>query len=656
MKTIRYYIVLLFIAILSQPMLAQLRLPGIFSDGMVMQRFAPVPVWGWGKAGEKVKVTIADKAKTVKVGKDGKWNVSMPELPAGGPYRLTVTEKGKNPQTLALDLFIGDVFLFSGQSNQELPIRRCMDNKTVAETAKVYTNDNIHYLKLPHQFDFATPKDDCNAPKWVTINPQTAAEIAAVSYFVGKEIQEYAKVPVGIINSSVGGTRVEAWMSYANLSQFPEYKEILKDRKYHQKNWVDSVRNTENEAIRAWNARREQSDTILSRWQKPGYDFSSWKPVDIFSQFFTKGKPHGTYWFRTTFHLSKADVEANKGVKALIRLGAMKDADVTFVNRKRVGNTTYEFPPRKYSFDSSILHEGENEVVVQLVAEKGLPNFTKGKLYQLELKDTTILLADGWQMAVGANMEPCPPSTYFVDTPVGLYNAMIHPLGQLYIRGMVWYQGEANTGRPFHYQEYLTAMIDEWHTQFPTIRQSKSPWPSVIVQLAGFMGRHDKMIKSGWCDLRAQQFAICHPALTSSLKPADNAVFATALDCGEANDIHPQSKPVVGHRIALQLMKHVYGENVVSEGPVPVRCERKDGKIVITFSAETGKLRPFDDGIAHTSGDYELTVDVKAMENAKSSTYGISGSTFCYAHDEFPLCTIYNEDGIASGAFNINME
>lgn len=656
MKTIRYYIVLLFIAILSQPMLAQLRLPGIFSDGMVMQRFAPVPVWGWGKAGEKVKVTIGDKAKTVKVGKDGKWNVSMPELPAGGPYRLTVTEKGNNPQTLAIDLFIGDVFLFSGQSNQELPIRRCMDNKTVAETAKVYTNDNIHYLKLPHQFDFATPKDDCNAPKWVTINPQTAAEIAAVSYFVGKEIQEYAKVPVGIINSSVGGTRVEAWMSYANLSQFPEYKEILKDRKYHQKNWVDSVRNTENEAIRAWNARREQSDTILSRWQKPGYDFSSWKPVDIFSQFFTKGKPHGTYWFRTTFHLSKADVEANKGVKALIRLGAMKDADVTFVNRKRVGNTTYEFPPRKYSFDSSILHEGENEVVVQLVAEKGLPNFTKGKLYQLELKDTTILLADGWQMAVGANTEPCPPSTYFVDTPVGLYNAMIHPLGQLYIRGMVWYQGEANTGRPFHYQEYLTAMIDEWHTQFPTIRQSKSPWPSVIVQLAGFMGRHDKMIKSGWCDLRAQQFAICHPALTSSLKPADNAVFATALDCGEANDIHPQSKPVVGHRIALQLMKHVYGENVVSEGPVPVRCERKDGKIVITFSAETGKLRPFDDGIAHTSGDYELTVDVKAMENAKSSTYGISGSTFCYAHDEFPLCTIYNEHGIASGAFNINME
>ena len=656
MKTIRYYIVLLFIAILSQPMLAQLRLPGIFSDGMVMQRFAPVPVWGWGKAGEKVKVTIGDKAKTVKVGKDGKWNVSMPELPAGGPYRLTVTEKGKNPQTLAIDLFIGDVFLFSGQSNQELPIRRCMDNKTVAETAKVYTNDNIHYLKLPHQFDFATPKDDCNAPKWVTINPQTAAEIAAVSYFVGKEIQEYAKVPVGIINSSVGGTRVEAWMSYANLSQFPEYKEILKDRKYHQKNWVDSVRNAETEAIRAWNARREQSDTILSRWQKPGYDFSSWKPVDIFSQFFTKGKPHGTYWFRTTFHLSKADVEANKGVKALIRLGAMKDADVTFVNRKRVGNTTYEFPPRKYSFDSSILHEGENEVVVQLVAEKGLPNFTKGKLYQLELKDTTILLADGWQMAVGANTEPCPPSTYFVDTPVGLYNAMIHPLGQLYIRGMVWYQGEANAGRPFHYQEYLTAMIDEWHTQFPTIRQSKSPWPSVIVQLAGFMGRHDKMIKSGWCDLRAQQFAICHPALTSSLKPADNAVFATALDCGEANDIHPQSKPVVGHRIALQLMKHVYGENVVSEGPVPVRCERKDGRIVITFSAETGKLRPFDDGIAHTSGDYELTVDVKAMENAKSSTYGISGSTFCYAHDEFPLCTIYNEDGIASGAFNINME
>lgn len=656
MRIIRLYITILFIAFLAQPVLAQLRLPAIFSDGMVMQRFAPIPVWGWGTPGERVKVTLGDKSKSVKVDKNGRWKIAMPELPAGGPYKLSVTEKDKNAKSLAINIFIGDVFLFSGQSNQELPIRRCMDNKTVAETAKTYTNDNLHYLKLPHQFDFATPKEDCQAPKWVTINPKTAGEIAAVSYFVGKEIQEYAKIPVGIINSSVGGTRVEAWMSYATLNQFPEYKEILKDKKYHQKNWVDSVRNAEEKAIKTWNERREQSDTVLNKWSKPGYDFSSWKPVDIFSAFFTKGKPHGTYWFRATFHLSKKNIEANKGMKPMLRLGAMKDADVTFVNRKKVGNTTYEFPPRKYSFDASLLHEGENEIMVQLVAEKGLPNFTKGKLYQLELNDTTIILTDGWQMAVGTNTEPCPPSTYFVDTPVGLYNAMIHPLGPLYIRGMVWFQGEANTGNPFHYKEYLQAMIDEWHTQFPTIKQSKTPWPSVIVQLAGFMRRHDKMIKSGWCDLRSQQFDICHPTLSSSSQPVNSAVFATALDCGESNDIHPQAKNIVGHRVALQLMKHSYGEKLVSEGPVPVKCERKGGTLVISFSEETGKLRPFDDGIAKTSGDYELTINVDALEKAKTSTYGINGNTFCYAHDEFPLCTIYNKEGIASGAFNIKIE
>lgn len=656
MKQIKFYFLILTLALVSQAALAQLRLPAIFSDGMVMQRFAPVPVWGWGNPGEKIKVTLGDKTRKVKVGKDGKWTVSMPELPAGGPYTLTVAETGKTPKTLTVNMYVGDVFLFSGQSNQELPIRRCMDNKTVAEVSKTYTNDNIHYLKLPHQFNFSEPKEDCMAAKWITINPQTAAEIAAVSYFVSKEIQEYAKVPVGIINSSVGGTRVEAWMSYDNLNQFPEYKEILKDRKFHQKNWVDSVRNAENNAIKAWNERREKNDSILHKWTNPDYDFSSWEPVDIFSRFYTKGKPHGSYWFRTTFRLSKDNVEANKGTKPLLRLGAMKDADVTYLNGKRVGNTTYEFPPRKYSFDASLLREGENEVMVQLVAEKGMPNFTKGKLYQLELSDTTIVLTDGWVMAVGANMEPCPPSTYFVDTPVGLYNAMIHPLGPLSIRGMVWYQGEANTGKPYHYKEYLQAMIDEWHRQFPTIKQSDKPWPSVIVQLAGFMGRHEKMIKSGWCDLRLQQFEACHPTVTSSLQSPNGAFLATALDCGEANDIHPQSKPTVAHRIALQLMKQVYGENIVSEGPVPVKCVKDDGKLILSFSKETGRLRSFDDGVAKVTGDYELTIDLQALQNAKTSTYGIEGNRFCYAHDEFPLCTIYNVEGIASGAFDINIE
>lgn len=649
-------ILVLALSLLTLPAMAKVKLPAIFSDGIVMQRFAPIPLWGWGNPGEKVKVTLGDKTKKVKVGKDGKWQITMPELPAGGPYRLSVAETNKTPMTVSLDLYVGDVFLMSGQSNQELPIRRCMDNKTVAEVSKSYTNSNIHYLKLPHQFNFADPKDDCIAPKWVTVNPQTAAEIAAVSYFFSKEMQEYLKVPVGIINSSVGGTRVEAWMSYNNLMQFPEYVDILKDRKFHQKNWVDSVRNAENEAIKAWNERREQNDTVLHKWTNPDYDFSSWEPVDIFSKFYTKGKPHGSYWFRTTFRLTKENLQANKDTKPLLRLGAMKDADVTYLNGKRVGNTTYEYPPRKYNFDASLLKEGDNEVMVQLVAEKGMPNFTKGKLYQLELKDTTIVLTDGWVMAVGANTEPCPPSTYFVDTPVGLYNAMIHPLGPLAIRGMVWYQGEANVGKPYHYKEYLQAMIDEWHKQFPTIKQAKQPWPSVIVQLAGFMGRHDKMIKSGWCDLRVQQFEACHPTTTASLNSPNGAFLATAIDCGEANDIHPQSKPTVGRRIALQMMKQVYGANVVSEGPVPVKCVRKGDSLVLTFSHETGKLKAFSDAVAKTTGDYEVTIDLAAIDSAKLSTYGVDGNKFCYAHDEFPLCTIYNVEGLAAAAFDIVIE
>lgn len=665
MKPLKSF-VLLLLCMFVQGAMAQLRLPAVFGDGMVMQRNMPVPVWGWATPGETVKVTLDKKAKSVKVAKDGTWKVSMPAMQPGGPYTLKVTAaKGNDAKTIAL--YVGDVFLFSGQSNQELPIRRCMDNNTIAAMARTYTNKDVHILKIPQQFNFTSPQDDCHGADWVTISPETAGNIAALSYLVGKELQEAAGVPVGIINSSVGGTRVEAWMSRDNLLQFPEYEKILAHKKFHQVNWADSIRKVENAAGAAWDKQLAEQDTVLNRWNTPGYDFSSWQPVNIFDDFYDRQQPNGSYWFRNTFSLAGAELKAADGkATALLRLGAMKDADEVFVNGKRVGNTTYQYPPRKYEFPVSLLREGENEVIIHLTSQGGTPNFTPQKFYQLEYSDRAILLDKGWTMAVGKLMPRRPSGTYFVDTPVGLYNAMIHPLGPLSIRAMVWYQGEANVGRPYHYKEYLQAMIDEWHMQFPTACLDKkkaaeqNPWPSVIVQLAGYMDRHQGTYNSGWCDVRDQQYDATERDPYARRRTPD-CYLATAIDCGEWNDIHPQAKDVISHRIALQLRRNVYGEDIVSEGPRPVRCVKDGDNLVVTFSETTGKLRPFNDGIAKTTGDYELTVNIAAAQKAKSSIYTVvdnadkSATLFRYAHDDYPQCTIYNTDHLPSPQFSIQV-
>lgn len=626
-------------------------MPQFFGNGMVLQREARMPIWGWAQPGSKLTVSITDparggkaiaKAKAITTA-DGEWKVYLPKQKAGGPYKLNVADG--NATKLSYEVYIGDVFLFSGQSNQELPIRRCMDK--VADLVKDYTNDHVHILKIPQQHYYSAPQKDCKGAPWVSISPETCSNIAALSYFVGRELQEQEGVHVGIINSSVGGTRVECWMSRETLSQFPEYDKELQHRKYFQKDWADSIARLERARSMQWERSMNAADTVMLRWNKPGYDFSAWQKTNIFTDW-TKlsadKRPHGSYWFRQTVSLPASQA----GKEATLRIGAMKDADSVFVNGTFVGNTTYEYPPRIYKVPAGILREGENSIVVRLMAQKGRPNFTKGKLYQLEVGNDIYTLPEEWLMACGTKMDPQPGSTYFVDTPTGLFNAMINPYQDLAIRGAVWYQGESNLGNSKRYSTYLEALIAQWRSQFtmPKINKSKEI-PFVIVQLPGYMGHHDAPHESSWCDIRTQQ------RLTTQ-ETAD-CMLAAALDGGEHNDIHPQDKNVVGHRITLLLRNMAYGDAGVCQGPEPLSAvDKGDGRIVVTFSEKTGKLRSFKDACAEVTGDYELTI--KSSELNKSAIYTLKDGKLRYAHDDFPTCTIFNTDGLPSPQFEIAVQ
>lgn len=616
---------LLALVLTSSISASALHLPRFFADGMVLQQGQRLPVWGWATPGATVSVSLGGKTVKTTVAADGTWKVYLPKQKATSqPQTLTVSQTAGQGQTPPADggvltisnVLIGDVYLCSGQSNMELPVRRCMDK--VAQLVGNYSNPSIRYLKLPHQYNYVSPNADCIVRPWQDITPQNCGEVSAICYFMARSLQEARGVPIGIINSAVGGTRVEAWMPQQVLADFPAYSHEFQNLKYHQANWPDSVNRAEQQAARQWDRSLVAADTVVGRWQQADYDFSAWPTVDIFSDW-SEGKT-GSYWFRQQLTLPASA----EGQKAIIRVGAIKDADSVFVNGTFVGTTTYQYPPRIYSVPEGVLRRGENTVVVHLIAQQGRPSFTNGKLYQLEVGSDVYPLSRQWQMARACAMPPRPSSTYFVDCPTGLYNAMIAPLADFPLSGILWYQGESNTGDATHYADYLTAMIESWR------RQLGRSVPVVIMQLPGYMSRHQTPIRqSGWCDIREQQ--------RQAALRLPKAALAATLDTGEWNDIHPQDKHTAGERAALQMRRLVYGEkDIVAEGPRPLSARRRaDGSIVVSF----------DDGRQKTVTEFTPTWSLTP-----------DGQSLRYCYDEYPVPEIFGPTGLPTPQFTIPIQ
>lgn len=668
-----------------------LRLPRFFADGMVLQRQQPIPVWGWGTPGQTVTVTLAGKRATTTVQSDSTWRVVLPRQKAGGPHELSImgttgtarkskkqTADGGNTAATAFErksirnVLVGDVFLCSGQSNMELPIRRCMDR--VADLVSDYHNDQIRYLKLPQQFNYVRPNDDVRTLPWQNITPQNCGEVSAICYFMARELQEHTGVPIGIINSAVGGTRVEAWMPHHVLETFTPYDRELLQPKYHQPHWPDSVRRAEARAAQQWHRQAMQADTILHRWRTPGYDFSQWQWVDRFQFLGQSGRNrqngqngangrqshNGSYWFRTVLNLpATADGQA-----ALLRYGAIKDADSIFINGHCVGNTTYEYPPRVYKVPEGILRQGPNEIIVHLISQSGRPGFTRGKLYQLEVGNHTYTLPDTLQMAVGSLMPPQPRQTYFVDTPTGLYNAMIAPFRDLPLRGILWYQGESNVGSTSQYADLLAAMTQAWRQQ---LRQPKLP--IVIMQLPAYQQHHQQPVETGWTQIRHQQLLAAQRIPLAALAPT--------LDTGEFNDIHPQDKHIAGHRAALQMRRLAYGEkNLLSGGPTPTAATIRSGQALLTFdqvgtgltssataasspsvvsATASAPSQPLTGFAILVDGRYQWAEARITSPNQVTVTLppGTTRTTIRYAWDDYPHPTLYNSDGIPAPQFQV---
>ena len=584
MKKIIFFCATLFCLSVAD---AKVTMPKLFQSGMVVQRGKLIPVWGHADAGEAVTVRFNKKVYQTTADADGRWRVDLPKMKAGGPYQLTV-----NDQTID-NILVGDVWLLSGQSNIDVTIERVYPQYT--QEIDNYENNEIRLFRVQNETSTHGVKEDIRHTNinWKPVNKQNAWLFSAAGYFLGKRMFQTNKVPQGIIVNSWGGTPIEAWISEDSLKA--DYPMLIKKlQMYQNDNYVRAQMQANGAANQQWESILNQTD--------PGYadvavDETSWQQIDQ-NNWTWRGT--GSVWLRQHITIDKE----HAGKPARLLLGTLFDRDVTYLNGKQIGQTGYQYPPRRYDIPEGMLKEGDNVIAIRFINKFGAVHFIPEKPYMLCFGDDRLSqnpmpkdvqpLSQLWKMKVGAEMPQCPSSDVSLQNlPTTLYNAVLYPLAPYAINGVVWYQGESNTGNPAPYADHLKKLMGSWRD-----RWNDQQMPFVIVQLANYDGRQQtgfprpitpqtEPVNSGWAQLREAQRVVA--------KADAKAELAVINDLGETVDIHPLRKKEVAERIGLCFDKLLYN-NKVKLSPEVVSTQVSDAAIQLTLDQpiQEGDLYTFE--------------------------------------------------------------
>ncbi len=581
---------------------AEVRLPQLFQDGMVLQRGVDIPVWGWTDAGEQVVVSFADdrgkvlSTATAIANGEGYWIATLPKskkMKAGGPYRLEV-KSGQETKTLG-GVLLGDVWLLSGQSNIDVTIERVYPWYT--REIDAFDNPQVRLFRVQNETSTHGVKDDIRPTNinWKPLTKQNAWLFSAVGTFLGQRMQQQTGVPQGVIVNSWGGTPIEAWISMDSL--MTDYPMLVKRVAFFQNdNYVRAQMQANGEAGRRWNELLDNMDGTLT-YPLPSYQDADWQTID---QNNWSWRGTGSVWLRQHITIDKA----HAGKPARLLLGTLYDQDVTYLNGRQIGSTGYQYPPRRYDIPEGLLQEGDNVIAIRFINKNGAVHFIPEKPYMLCFGDDrfsqnpmpqdVIPLSPSWKFHLGAEMPPCPGGDVSLQNqPATLYNAVLHPLAPFAVSGVVWYQGESNTGNPAPYADYLQKLMGCWRDLWHNPQM-----PFVIVQLANYDGRQqtgfprpitpqNEPVNSGWAQLREAQRTV------AQADPYAESVVN--IDLGETVDIHPLRKKEVAERIGLCFDRLVYGQRV-ELFPQPTGHELRQGTVVLTFDQllRPGSLNYFE--------------------------------------------------------------
>ena len=641
---IRYLSICL--VIFSFSVSADVKLPRLVSDGLVLQRDKPINIWGWAEEGEHVQVTLGSQTLSTET-KAGRWQLSFKKLPAGGPYTLDI--QGKNHLQVK-DILIGDVWIGAGQSNMELPIRRV---KTLYPDLISSTHlPNIREFSVPVVYAFKGPVDDYQQGTWKAALPENLPEFSAVGFFFSRAIHEKNKVsgkniPIGLISISVGGSPAEAWLSEGALEKYPHYLAQLQP--FKNDNFVAETINKDKSSSSKWYSDLAAKDEGLkSDWSKGISAEKDWKTFQVPGYLREQGSDfiQGAVWFRKSFELSAE--QSKKAAK--LWLGAIVDGDQVFINGKEVGQTGYQYPPRIYSVPVDLLKSGKNIISIRLTSYSGNPGFVKDKRYALDLGNESVSLAGDWEYKIGARAEDMAKTTTLHYQPASLFNAKLAPSLGFGIKGVIWYQGESNTGRAREYETLFPDVIRDWRKQF-----NQGDLPFLFVQLANFMAANTEPTESDWAATREAQ----RKALSEK-----NTAMAVAIDVGEWNDIHPLNKQVLGDRLALAAQNLAYGDKkVISSGPNASSVKREGKSLLVSFDKSDSDLVFTGDGVLHqiaVAGADKKYVWANAKIQGKKlvlwSDKVLDPTSVRYAWADNPQgANLYNKAGLPASPFELSL-
>ncbi|MBF0575168.1 sialate O-acetylesterase [Dysgonomonas sp. GY617] len=635
------YIYLLFIATLFSSVLqAEVRLPHIFSDNMILQRDKVLKIWGWADKNEKIKVEILDQTRNVQADQAGNWSVNLEPIPYGGPYQMKV--QGSSNTITFNNILIGDIWLCSGQSNMEMPVNGWSQVENYEQEIKEANYPLIRAFNVEKAMSM-TPNSDFDG-KWQVCSPETVSSFSAVAYFFARKLNKELDIPIGIINSSWGGTQIETWISQNSFARLPDnFKE-----RYAALQGIDLARFAqENEAKKQIYLNALKNDPgIKGEWFKaPTKITFAWKKMQVPQEWSQTelASIDGIVWFRYNFTLPK-DAE---GKTAILNLGPVDDDDVSWINGIKVGETVGYGLPRTYSITKDILKSGVNTLTVKIVDHSG-----GGGLYgqphelYLEIDGVKYPLSGEWEYKESVTNKEYgyidfSPNSY----PSLLYNAMINPMTSFSIKGAIWYQGESNADDAYNYRTLFPTLINDWRDKW------ESEFPFYWVQLANYMAKDEQPQDSKWAELREAQ------NMTLSLPYTGQAVIT---DIGDAKDIHPRNKQDVGARLALIALNKDYGRSdVIYSGPTFNKMEISGNKAIIYFDNIAKGLKVSDNnqsikGFAIAGADNRFVWAKAYLDGDKvivESPEVSSPISVRYSWSNNPEVNLFNSEGLPAAPF-----
>jgi sialate O-acetylesterase len=644
MKKLSLLLLLAFLATLSAEG-ASLLLPSILDDHMVLQQKAFAKLWGLTRPQQEVLVTTSWNQKTYRTVSDlkGNWEVRVVTGKAGGPYTISI-EAGET--RVLEDILLGEVWICSGQSNMEWPLTRA---ETAETEIPLSDYPEIRLFTVERTIGFCPMKDVTGS--WELCSPETSADFSAVGYFFGKKLHKELGVPVGLVNTTWGGTPSEAWTSREKNATFGDFDRQLEE--LYSTTDEDMVKaqleqlRIEAEIKKQQDFENQENRGFRDGWMKSDFDDADWELIPCPAEWGSidkLGMLEGVVWMRTGIRIPESWI----GQDLSLELGPVDEMDITYINGVEVGTSrkiNNWNVPRYYQVPASVVTSGELQLSIRIVNTSGEGGIF-GHPDQLKIspkeatEDEAVMLAGEWKYKV-AYVFPDVPMVFNSHTPSVLYNGMVYPLKNLAIKGAIWYQGESNQTRAVQYRTIFPGMIEDWRTTW-----NQGDFPFYFVQIAPY----DYGPEQTSPELREAQLM--------TLDQVRHTGMAVTMDIGNPEDIHPANKRDVGKRLALWALAKDYGKNLVYSGPLYRELAIEGNQIRIHFDytgsglvAKDGPLTHFEiageDQVYHPASavieDGTVVVSASGVPSPVAVRYGWSNTA---------EPNLFNEEGLPASSFS----